>query len=66
MGNKEKLLAIIEKAKEEKVKAEKTIVFAEAKIEVATEMLEDESKEEAVEVCDCTINCETMNNEENL
>ena len=49
MGNKEKLLAIIEKAKEEKSVAEKTIIFAEAKIEVATEMLKDEEVEEVVE-----------------
>lgn len=49
MENKEKLLAIIEKAKEEKAAAEKTIVYAEAKIEVATEMLEDDVEEVVVE-----------------
>jgi hypothetical protein len=45
MENKEKLLAIIEKAKEEKSIAEKAIIYADAKIEVATEMLKDDEAE---------------------
>lgn len=54
MKNREKLLAIIEKAQVEKSLAEKqikdaerTIIYADAKIEVANEML----KEDEVEVC---------------
>lgn len=45
MENKEKLLAIIEKAKEEKSIAEKAIIYADAKIEVAIEMLKDDEVE---------------------
>lgn len=46
MGNKEKLLAIIKKANEEKAMAEKAIVFADAKIEVANELLKEEILQE--------------------
>jgi hypothetical protein len=44
----EKLLAIIKEAEQEKAEAEKTIIYANAKIEVANKMLKDEEK--AVEV----------------
>lgn len=46
--NKEKLYQIIEKAKTEIAEAEKAIIYATAKIDVANEMLVEEEKEEEI------------------
>ena len=48
--DKEKLYKIIEKAKSEIVQAEKNIIYANAKIDVANEMLLDEESEETITI----------------